>query len=92
MITTDNPQDTTHFSSLGNSTDSAQSRNIRRTELSNGLVILTERMEHVRSVSMGVWVKTGSRDERPEINGVSHFVEHMVFKGTKSRSAQNIAR
>ncbi|MHB1937139.1 MAG: M16 family metallopeptidase [Acidobacteriaceae bacterium] len=92
MITTDSPQDTTHFSSLGNSPDSAQSRNIRRTELSNGLVILTERMEHVRSVSMGVWVKTGSRDERPEINGVSHFVEHMVFKGTKSRSAQNIAR
>ncbi len=92
MITTGNPQDTTHFSSLGNSLDSAQSRNIRRTELSNGLVILTERMEHVRSVSMGVWVKTGSRDERPEINGVSHFVEHMVFKGTKSRSAQNIAR
>jgi predicted Zn-dependent peptidase len=92
MITIDSPQDTTHFSSLGNSPDSAQSRNIRRTELSNGLVILTERMEHVRSVSMGVWVKTGSRDELPEINGVSHFVEHMVFKGTKSRSAQNIAR
>jgi predicted Zn-dependent peptidase len=92
MITIDSPQDTTHFSSLGSSSDSAQSRNIRRTELSNGLVILTERMEHVRSVSMGVWVKTGSRDELPEINGVSHFVEHMVFKGTKSRSAQKIAR
>jgi predicted Zn-dependent peptidase len=92
MITIDSPQDTTQFSSLGNSPDSAQSRNIRRTELSNGLVILTERMEHVRSVSMGVWVKTGSRDELPEINGVSHFVEHMVFKGTKSRSAQKIAR
>ena len=55
-------------------------------------MILTERMEHVRSVSMGVWVKTGSRDEQPEINGVSHFVEHMVFKGTKSRTAQKIAR
>ena len=92
MITNDSPQDTTHFSSHGNSPDSTQSRNVRRTELSNGLIILTERMEHVRSVSMGVWVKTGSRDERPEINGVSHFVEHMVFKGTKSRSAQNIAR
>ena len=92
MITIDSPQDTTQFSSLGSSPDSAQNRNIRRTELSNGLVILTERMEHVRSVSMGVWVKTGSRDELPEINGVSHFVEHMVFKGTKSRSAQNIAR
>ena len=92
MTTTNNPQDTTHFSSHGNSLDSSQSRNIRRTELSNGLVILTERMEHVRSVSMGVWVKTGSRDELPEINGVSHFVEHMVFKGTNSRSAKNIAR
>lgn len=92
MITIDSPQHTTQFSSLGSSPDSAQSRNIRRTELSNGLVILTERMEHVRSVSMGVWVKTGSRDELPEINGVSHFVEHMVFKGTKSRSAQKIAR
>jgi predicted Zn-dependent peptidase len=67
-------------------------RNIQRSVLPNGLTILTERMEHVRSVSMGVWIKTGSRDERPEINGVSHFVEHMVFKGTKSRSAQRIAR
>ncbi len=85
-------QDTTRFSTHGNSLDSAQSRNIRRTQLDNGLVILTERMEHVRSVSMGVWVKTGSRDEQPEINGVSHFVEHMVFKGTKSRTAQSIAR
>ncbi len=85
-------QDTTHFSTHGNSKDTSQSRDIRRTELPNGLVVLTERMEHVRSVSMGVWVKTGSRDERPEINGVSHFVEHMVFKGTKSRSAKNIAR
>ncbi len=92
MDMTNSSQDTTHFSTHGSSTDSAQRRNIRRTELSNGLVILTERMEHVRSVSMGVWVKTGSRDELPEINGVSHFVEHMVFKGTKSRSAKNIAR
>jgi predicted Zn-dependent peptidase len=41
---------------------------------------------------MGVWVKTGSRDERPEVNGISHFVEHMVFKGTKNRTAQRIAR
>ena len=49
-------------------------------------------MEHLRSVSMGVWVKTGSRDERAEVNGISHFVEHMVFKGTKNRTAQRIAR
>lgn len=92
MNTPYSPQDTTHFSTHGSAPNSAQNRNIRRTELSNGLIILTERMEHVRSVSMGVWVKTGSRDEQPEINGVSHFVEHMVFKGTKSRSAKSIAR
>jgi predicted Zn-dependent peptidase len=67
-------------------------RNIRRTVLPNGLIVLTEQMNHLRSVAMGVWVKTGSRNERPEINGISHFVEHMVFKGTKSRSAQRIAR
>jgi predicted Zn-dependent peptidase len=67
-------------------------RNIRRTTLPNGLVILTEKMEHVRSVAMGVWVRTGSRHELPQVNGISHFVEHMVFKGTKSRSAQMLAR
>jgi predicted Zn-dependent peptidase len=67
-------------------------RNIERTVLPNGLVVLTERMEHIRSVAMGVWVRAGSRNEVPEQNGISHFVEHMVFKGTQSRSAQNIAR
>ena len=67
-------------------------RNLRRTELPNGLIVLTERMDHLRSVAMGVWIKSGSRCEAPEINGVSHFVEHMVFKGTRSRSAQRIAR
>jgi len=67
-------------------------RNIRRTILPSGLIVLTERMEHVRSVAMGVWMRAGSRHEIPELNGISHFVEHMVFKGTKSRSAQRIAR
>jgi predicted Zn-dependent peptidase len=67
-------------------------RNIRRTVLPSGLIVLTERMEHVRSVAMGVWRRAGSRHEVPELNGISHFVEHMVFKGTKSRSAQRIAR
>jgi predicted Zn-dependent peptidase len=70
----------------------AGDRRIQRTTLPNGLTVLTERMEHLRSVSMGVWVKTGSRDERAEVNGISHFVEHMVFKGTKNRTAQRIAR
>jgi predicted Zn-dependent peptidase len=67
-------------------------RNLRRTVLPNGLIVLTERMEHLRSVAMGVWVKSGSRCEPAEINGISHFVEHMLFKGTRSRSAQHIAR
>jgi predicted Zn-dependent peptidase len=67
-------------------------RNIRRTILPNGLTILTEKMDHLRSVAMGVWIRAGSRHELPEINGISHLVEHMVFKGTKSRSAQHIAR
>jgi len=67
-------------------------RNLRRTVLPNGLIVLTERMEHLRSVAMGVWVKSGSRCEPAETNGISHFVEHMLFKGTRSRSAQSIAR
>ena len=67
-------------------------RNLRRTVLPNGLIVLTERMEYMRSVAMGVWVKSGSRCEPAETNGISHFVEHMLFKGTKSRSAQHIAR
>jgi predicted Zn-dependent peptidase len=67
-------------------------RNIRRTTLPNGMVILTEEMPHLRSVAMGAWIRTGSRHEAPEINGISHFVEHMVFKGTANRSAQRIAR
>ena len=67
-------------------------RNIRRTDLPNGMIILTEEMPHVRSVAMGAWIRAGSRNEAPSINGISHFVEHMVFKGTTSRSAQQIAR
>ncbi len=67
-------------------------RNLRRTVLPNGLIVLTERMDHLRSVAMGVWIKSGSRGEAAETNGISHFVEHMVFKGTRSRSAQLIAR
>ncbi len=70
----------------------ATPRNIRRTVLPNGLLVLTESIPHVRSVSMGVWVNSGSRDETPAQNGISHFVEHMVFKGTTSRSASQIAR
>jgi predicted Zn-dependent peptidase len=67
-------------------------RNIGREVLPNGLIILTENMAHLRSVSIGIWVKTGSRHEEPEHNGISHFLEHMVFKGTQTRTAEDIAR
>ena len=67
-------------------------RNIKHEVLPNGLTVLTEQMEHLRSVSIGIWMKTGSRHEEPEANGVSHFLEHMVFKGTRNRSAEEIAR
>ena len=67
-------------------------RNIRRGVLPNGLTVITEQMQHIRSVSIGIWVKTGSRDEDSKWNGISHFIEHMVFKGTKHRSAEEIAR
>jgi predicted Zn-dependent peptidase len=67
-------------------------RNIRREVLPNGLTVITEQMEHIRSISIGIWVKAGSRDEDPQWNGISHFIEHMVFKGTKNRSAEQIAR
>jgi predicted Zn-dependent peptidase len=70
----------------------AHPRDIRATTLSNGLLVLTERMNHLRSVSMGVWLDTGSRDEALAVNGISHFLEHMVFKGTSTRSAQQFAR
>ena len=67
-------------------------RDIRTTALSNGIKVITETMPHVRSVSVGVWVGSGSRRETPEQNGVSHFIEHMLFKGTATRSAEDIAR
>ena len=66
--------------------------NIRKEVLDNGLTILTEQMPHVRSISMGVWLKIGSRSETPEINGVAHFIEHLLFKGTSNRTAEQIAR
>jgi predicted Zn-dependent peptidase len=67
-------------------------RNIQREVLPNGLTVITEQMQHIRSVSIGIWVKTGSRDEDLQWNGISHFIEHMVFKGTEHRSAEDIAR
>ena len=70
----------------------SEPRNIHREALPNGLILLSEEMPHIRSIAIGIWMKIGSRDEAPEVNGISHFAEHMVFKGTSSRSAQAIAR
>jgi len=70
----------------------AEQRDIQRHVLPNGLIVVTETMNHVRSVSIGVWVRNGSRREATEQNGLAHFMEHMVFKGTERRSAEAIAR
>jgi len=67
-------------------------RNVEKTTLSNGLVVITEQMSHVRSVAAGIWLKHGSRLEPSDLNGISHFIEHMVFKGTERRTAEDIAR
>ena len=67
-------------------------RDIQRHTLANGLVVITETMPHVRSVSVGIWVRNGSRLEVLEENGLAHFIEHMVFKGTERRTAEDIAR
>ncbi|WP_406721274.1 MULTISPECIES: M16 family metallopeptidase [Thioclava] len=64
---------------------------IQFSTLSNGLRVVTERMPSMASASIGIWVNAGGRHERPEQNGIAHFLEHMAFKGTKTRSALQIA-
>lgn len=64
----------------------------RKTVLDNGLSIVTETLPYFPTVSLGLWWKTGSRHETPENNGISHFIEHMLFKGTEGRTAYEIAR
>ena len=65
---------------------------VNRTVLDNGIRVLTKHMPYVRSVSMGVWVDVGARDESHSENGLSHLIEHMIFKGTRRRSAYDIAK
>jgi predicted Zn-dependent peptidase len=65
--------------------------NIQTTRIENGLTILTDKMTEVRSATLGFFFKKGSRDEPDELNGISHFIEHAVFKGTEKRSALDIA-
>jgi predicted Zn-dependent peptidase len=64
---------------------------IQSTRLDNGLTVLTEHMPGLRSVSIGIWARRGSRHEQPELNGICHFIEHAVFKGTERRTALDIA-
>jgi len=64
---------------------------IHETRFDNGLVVLTDRMSGVRSVTLGIFFRVGSRNEPDELNGITHFIEHAVFKGTKRRSALDIA-
>src|SRR5919206_965214 len=63
-----------------------------RDVLDNGLRLITETMPHVRSVTIGVWLTRGSRHETDERGGIAHFVEHMLFKGTDTRTAEDIAQ
>jgi predicted Zn-dependent peptidase len=64
---------------------------IEKTILPNGVRVVTERMPEARSVSIGYWVGVGSRDETAELSGASHFLEHLLFKGTATRSARSIS-
>jgi predicted Zn-dependent peptidase len=63
----------------------------KKTILENGIRVVTERIDFVRSITIGVWIDVGSRDEKEDEAGASHFIEHMLFKGTKKRSAKEIA-
>ena len=63
----------------------------KKMQLDNGLTLVYEKLDGYKSISIGVWVKTGSAHENETNNGISHFIEHMMFKGTKRRSAKEIA-
>ncbi|HSX97675.1 MAG TPA: pitrilysin family protein, partial [Streptomyces sp.] len=71
--------------------EGAVTSRVRRTVLPSGLRIVTEQMAGTRSASIGVWVAVGSRDETPALHGCSHFLEHLLFKGTPERSAMDIS-
>ena len=64
----------------------------RKEVLANGLTVLTEKMPHVRSVAVGVWIRWGSRHEQKSESGLAHFLEHMLFKGTERRTQAEIAQ
>ena len=85
-VTMDFPDEVTAFQLKSRMIDQ-----VKTTRLANGLTILTEPMPGLRSVSLGIWVRRGSRHEPPALNGISHFIEHALFKGSNRRTAHQIA-
>lgn len=77
-----------HFNTIYENTSL---KNINITQLPNGIHVISEKITHVKSFSLGFWFNVGSRDENPGNSGISHFLEHMFFKGTKTRSAKKIS-
>jgi predicted Zn-dependent peptidase len=80
------------FSSSFNESRVTPGSGYKKSVLENGIKVITEEIPYLKSVSIGVWVTTGSRDEHASENGISHFIEHLLFKGTERRSAFDIAR
>ena len=66
-------------------------QDIKRSRLDNGIRLVTEKIPYLNSVSLGIWINAGSRHEDRAKNGISHFLEHMIFKGTEKRTAAQIA-
>src|SRR5256885_120601 len=79
-----------HLRALALDSTSVQQKYVL-TELDSGQRVITERLTSVRSVALGFWIGAGARDETPAKAGVTHFIEHLLFKGTRSYSAQDIA-
>ena len=77
---------------VGNGISQPDNPNYKKTVLASGIRVVSETIPYVRSVSIGVWANVGSRDENESQNGISHFLEHMVFKGTRNRSVKDIAQ
>ncbi|MBI2427645.1 MAG: insulinase family protein [Ignavibacteriales bacterium] len=73
-------------------TQSVANTSYKKTTLANGIRVISEEIPTVKSASIGIWINTGSRNESPEINGITHFIEHMMFKGTKKRNFIQIAQ
>ncbi|MEM8749354.1 MAG: pitrilysin family protein [Pseudomonadota bacterium] len=83
--------ETKHDNALRADLSNPLPRNVEVSHLANGLTVVSDRMDHIESAALGIWVKAGSRDETPKEHGIAHLLEHMAFKGTKQRTARDIA-